>query len=73
MHGITCIALFKQPVYKLLLPPCLPNPRGPSSCSWGTGFMFETTTKTLFVGDLFVQHGTAPEPLRDATDLGELK
>jgi flavorubredoxin len=33
--------------------------------AWENGFLFETTTRTLFCGDLFTQGGAEHEPLSD--------
>lgn len=40
---------------------------------WGTGFLFESTTKTLFAGDLFTQHGSDPLPVQEAVDIKKIK
>eukprot|EP00878_Enallax_costatus_P007552 GHUV01007908.1.p2 GENE.GHUV01007908.1~~GHUV01007908.1.p2 ORF type:complete len:273 (+),score=74.38 GHUV01007908.1:1618-2436(+) len=34
---------------------------------WGTGFLYETTSSTLFAGDLFTQHGADNPPVQGVT------
>jgi flavorubredoxin len=43
------------------------------SLRWGTGFLFEVTTKTLFAGDLFTQHGQLPKEVQEAGEVKQLE
>lgn len=38
--------------------------------NWECGYLFETTTRTLFAGDLFTQPGHTPPPLTEGDVLG---